>query len=380
MIGMKRNQMMKSDATHAPAFHPLPSRGEMYRAVSTRDPEFDGVFYTGVKTTGIFCRPTCPAKKPRLENVEFFASVRDALCAGYRACLRCTPLSVGGPRPEWLARVQAEVERVKAERLHDADLRRLGVDPSTARRYFLKHHGMTFHAYHRARRLGLALRAIRRGGRTTEVQMSAGYQSKSGFEEAFVKIFGEAPKNPVSAACLHARWLDTPLGGMLAIASETGLCLLEFVDRRALQTELEDMRRRTKAFIAPGNNEHLEATAREMEEYFAGKRTSFSLTLEPSGSEFQRKVWSRLCEIPYGAVRSYAQLAKDAGNAKASRAVGLANGSNCLAIVIPCHRVIRSDGTLCGYGGGVHRKQWLLDHERGHSGLSKEDGLLFKGA
>lgn len=352
----------------------LPPRREMYRAVVERDASYDGIFYTGVKTTGIFCRPTCTARKPLAENVEFFATARDALSAGYRACKRCKPLSKGEPEPEWLPSLTAEVERTPTRRLRDADLRGLGVDPSTARRYFLKHHGMTFHAYHRARRMGLALRAIRQGGRPTEVQMKTGYQSKSGFDAAMKKILGNPDSGSphTKTTGLLARWLETPLGGMLAVASDDGLCMLEFVDRRALETELAALRKRLGANVVPGDCPCLEETATQLGEYFAGTRRDFDLKLDLSGSEFQKKIWALLARIPHGRVSTYVAIAKQAGNPNGSRAVGLANGRNQIAIVIPCHRVIRADGTLCGYGGGIHRKQWLLDHERRIAGTHDE--------
>ncbi|MBC7772541.1 MAG: bifunctional transcriptional activator/DNA repair protein Ada [Pyrinomonadaceae bacterium] len=352
----------------------LPSREEMYRAIVARDATYEGVFYTAVKTTGIFCRPTCTARKPLATNVEFFATAREALSAGYRACKRCRPLSNVEPEPDWLPALMAEAERAVTSRLHDFDLRRLGVDPSTARRYFLKHHGMTFHAYHRARRMGLALRAIRQGARPTEVQMKTGYQSRSGFDAAMKKILGTTDfgSHRSDHTCLLARWLDTPLGGMLAVASENGLCMLEFVDRRALETELAALRNRLGATIVPGDNPHLDRTANQLSEYFAGARRDFELKLDPTGSDFQKRIWSHLLKIPYAKVSSYAAIAKQAGTPKGSRAVGLANGRNQIAIVIPCHRVIRSDGALCGYGGGIERKQWLLDHEQKVAGTHQQ--------
>lgn len=350
----------------------------MYRAVIARDAAFDGVFYTGVKTTGIFCRPTCRSRKPLARNVEFFASARDALSAGYRACLRCKPLSSGEPEPAWLPRLAAESRRLVTRRMRDQDLRKLGVDPSTARRYFLKRHGMTFHAFHRAQRMGMALRDIRRGSRPMEVQMKSGYRSRSGFDAAMKKILGTPDAGPegVPPRNLLARWLETPLGGMLAVAGEEGLCLLEFVDRRALETELAALRKRLGCSIVPGEHACLAQMEGELSEYFAGTRREFGVALDLCGSDFQKRVWSRLLRIPYGRVSTYAAIAKEAGNAGASRAVGLANGRNQIAIVVPCHRVIRSDGSLCGYGGGIERKQWLLDHERRVAGT---EGSLFGG-
>lgn len=212
----------------------------------------------------------------------------------------------------------------------------------------------------------------------TRAATEAGYSSESGFREAFERLFGVTPAAAAAngraahaaggAACLSAAWLSTPLGPMLAIASENGLTLLEFVDRRSLATQIDAVRGRTGLAVVPARTPALEQTERELAEYFAGSRRDFSMPLDPQGTAFERAVWERLLAIPYGQVSSYGALAREVGRPGASRAIGRANGSNRLAIVIPCHRVIRSDGTLCGYGGGIERKQWLLDHEREHAG------------
>jgi AraC family transcriptional regulator of adaptative response/methylated-DNA-[protein]-cysteine methyltransferase len=151
---------------------------------------------------------------------------------------------------------------------------------------------------------------------------------------------------------------------MVAVAGDEGLELLEFVDRRALETEVAAMRRRVGAAIVPGEHPVLAATSRQLREYFEGTRHEFALPLRQRGSEFQLRVWGALCDIPYGETASYSEIAARVGSPAAVRAVGVTNGRNQIAIVVPCHRVIRSDGSLCGYGGGRWRKQWLLDHER----------------
>jgi AraC family transcriptional regulator of adaptative response/methylated-DNA-[protein]-cysteine methyltransferase len=342
----------------------LPPAPEMIRAFIGRDSTYDGLFYTGVKTTRIFCRPTCPAKKPKLENVEFFSDGKAAMFAGYRPCRRCRPLESGAKPPALVERLRRAVEAAPGGRIAEGDLRAMGIAPSTARRQFKKFFGMTFHAYHRASRMGLALRTVRAGSPVIEAQLDGGYESGSGFRAAFARLFGEPPAHAERADCFLARWLETPLGAMLALADDAGLHLLEFTDRRGLEREILQLRKRTRRAIVPGNNQHLELIARELEEYFAGSRTSFTVTLAPHGSPFQQQVWDELRRIPPGTTRSYGEMAVRLKNPKAIRAVGRANGSNSLAIVIPCHRVIRADGTLCGYAGGLRRKQWLLDHER----------------
>lgn len=361
----------------------LPSEARMYRALVERDSEFEGVFIAGVKTTGIFCRPTCPGKKPKRENVEFFPDTAAAIFAGYRACRRCLPLDAVKARPALVDSLMKLVERSKPERIGDADLRKLGIDPGTARRAFLKHCDMTFQAYQRARRMGEAFIELRGKGRAIarcekmntaaaeRAKANAGYESESGFRAAFAKVFGVTPAGASEKSRLVSKWMESPLGPMVAVANDDGLCLLEFCDRRALERELRDIRSRFDGAVVPGTNEHLESIERELKHYFTGKSLEFSTKVVIAGSPFQEKVWRALCEIPVGETRSYGQLAKKVGSPGGSRAIGKANGDNRLAIIVPCHRVIRSDGSVCGYGGGVWRKEWLLRHE----GAKQADSL-----
>lgn len=346
----------------------LPSVRTMYRALARRDAAYEGVFFTGVKTTGIFCRPTCRARKPKPENVEFFPNVSEALHGGYRPCRLCRPMDATTPVPPLVERLRRAVEAAPEGRVSDKDLAALGVDPSTARRRFQAYHGMTFHAYQRARRMGLALREVRAGRAVIDVQLDRGYESPSGFRAAFARVFGRAPRGAGATACLYARRIGTPLGTMLALADDAGLRLLEFVDRRGLERELLGLRRRLKCAVVPGPHAVLDAVAAQLARYFSGEALTFDLPLAPVGSAFQRRVWAELGRIPPGRTRSYAEMAQRLGIPKGPRAVGRANGSNLLAIVIPCHRVIQADGTLCGYAGGLWRKQRLLDHERRHAG------------
>jgi len=354
------------DMATAPVTPPLPTRRTMYRALSRRDAAYEGVFYTCVKTTGIFCRPTCKAKRPRLENVEFCPTVTEALHAGFRPCRLCRPMDSGKPVPSLVEKLRRAAEAAPDGRVSDKDLAAMGVDASTARRQFKAYHGMTFHAYQRARRMGLALRDVKSGKPVAEVQATRGYESTSGFREAFARVFGAPPRGAKAAAVLLARRIETPLGTMLALADDTGLRLLEFVDRRGLERELVLLRQRLKTAIVPGQHAHLDTIAAQLAEYFAGHRLDFDVPFTPVGSEFQRRVWAELRRIAPGRTRSYAEMARLLGIPKGPRAVGRANGSNMLALVIPCHRVINADGSLCGYAGGLWRKQRLLEHERKH--------------
>jgi AraC family transcriptional regulator, regulatory protein of adaptative response / methylated-DNA-[protein]-cysteine methyltransferase len=346
----------------------LPPRAEMERAFLGSDASYDGIFFTGVRTTGVFCRPSCPARKPRPEHVEFFATVREAMFAGYRPCRRCHPATPPGTAPEWVTRLLQEVEVDPARRLHDEDLRQLGVDPARARRYFLEHYGMTFHAYCRGRRLSGALRQLRSGEPLDDVALGTGWESHSGFREAFTRVFGSAPgaaRTAVDAVVMTT--IDTPLGPMVAGATDAGLCLLEFTDRRMLEAQMRRLQKLVKQPLVPGDHPHLQQTRDELVRYFDRALTTFTVPLVFRGTPFEERVWRELCRIPYGETRSYAELATSVGSAGAQRAVGRANGMNRIAIVIPCHRVVNSDGQLGGYGGGLWRKHWLV-------ALEKSDG------
>ncbi len=343
----------------------LPPAEVMYKALLERDSSFEGIFWVGVKTTGIFCRPTCAARKPREENVEFFAAPQEALYAGYRPCTRCRPLELIKSAPEPVQRLCEIVDKSPSGKITSRELRDMGIDPSTARRQFRKYFGMTFQAYHRARRMGVALKEIRAGETVIGAQIDQGFDSASGFFEAFKQVFGNAPSRADAVRCLYTRWLETPLGAMLAVAGDDGLYLLEFVDRRGLEKEISDLRHRTGMAIVPGNNPHLEQISRELKDYFDSKASlTLAVPLVIIGSPFEKEVWAALQTIPPGETRSYTELAQQVGKPKGMRAVGQANGRNRLALVIPCHRVIRADGNLCGYGGQVWRKKWLLEHER----------------
>jgi AraC family transcriptional regulator of adaptative response/methylated-DNA-[protein]-cysteine methyltransferase len=255
------------------------------------------------------------------------------------------------------------VEREPERRWRAADLDALHVDASTARRQFRKRFGMTFVAYARARRLGAAFKALRAGERVIAAQLDAGYESGSGFRDAFAKLLGASPASR-SARALFAAWLDTPLGPMIAVADDDALYLLEFADRRGLARQIARLRDRARAGIAPGRTAPIAQIEAELAAYFEGRSMGFATPLARLGSPFQCAVWEALLAIPPGRTQSYADLACVIGRPQAVRAAAQANGANPFAIVVPCHRVIAADGALCGYGGGLARKRWLLDHER----------------
>ncbi|NOT00544.1 MAG: bifunctional transcriptional activator/DNA repair protein Ada [Phycisphaerales bacterium] len=337
---------------------------EMLRAMRERDTSYDGVFFTCVKTTGIFCRPSCSARKPLERNVEFKTSVQECLLAGYRPCLRCRPLAAGRDAPEWLDRVLKRIESAPNERITDADLAAIDVSPHAARRYFKRRFGLSFQAYHRARRMGLALQHIQSGGSDAEAACDHGYESLSGFREAFQKTFGATPVKSRELTRVLTRTIDSPIGPLVACATDDAVCLLDFADRRGLQRQIQTLNKRLHAAIAPGVNDVLRRLETEILEYFACERSTFTVPLHRPGTPFQTRVWNKLAAIPYGRTQSYEQVAESIGQPRAQRAVGRACGDNPIAIVVPCHRVVRRDGSLSGYGGGLWRKQFLLELER----------------
>ena len=305
---------------------------------ATENPRF-----VGVRATGVFCRSGCPTLPRAAGGADSFGTVREALFAGFRPCGRCEPAGVAGDLPDWAALLLAKVEAEPGRRLSGRDLRGLGIDPARASRFFQKTYGVTFQAYCRARRLSASLQEIRRGGR--------------GSSDGIV-----------------ASWIESPIGPLVAGATAQGVCLLEFTERRMLEAQFTTLRRKFRCAIVPGSNAHLARLEMELAEYFRGQRHRFTVALDFPGTEFQRRVWEELLRIPYGATTTYKDLARTLGAPRAFRAVGHANGLNRVAIVIPCHRVVGHDGKLGGYGGGLWRKQRLLELESGQGRLDKVEG------
>ena len=339
----------------------------MYKALVDKDVAYEGTFVAAVKTTGVFCRPTCTARKPKRENVEFFKATKDALAKGYRPCKVCRPLERLGKTPDYVKNVLDELSADPSTKFRDRDLVERGIEPSKIRRWFLKNHGVTFHAYQRMYRINTAFKKIREGESVTSVAFDSGYESLSGFNESFKSVFGVAPSNSKEKQVINITRLETPLGTMFACATEQGICLLEFTDRKMLETEFKTLAKRLNANIIQGDNQHFGVLKKELEEYFDGSRKEFTVPLFTPGTEFQQSVWMLLQTIPYGTTRSYKQQAIALNRPEAIRAVANANGMNRISIVVPCHRVIGEDGGLTGYGGGLWRKKWLLDFEKSNS-------------
>ena len=352
----------------------LPDNDALYAALIARDPAYDGIAYVGVTTTGIFCRLSCPARKPRRENSVFYPSVAECLDAGYRPCLRCRPLAAfgaadpiirsaltaleadrrGGPRDR--RPVEADDDRGQGL-LGDPDGEREQVDGEDVDRWELSVHTEVFDD-----------EVV--DPRFIEAQQAGGFDSGSGFRAAFTRVLGRPPASFSSEETLRADWIESPIGAMVAVADRTHLHLLEFFDRRALPTELNALQHKLRRSIGFGRFEPTDQIESELARYFDGEPDPFETPLKWHGSEFTRTVWTALRRIPPGETRSYADIARDVGRPSAVRAVARANGANQLALIVPCHRVIGSDGSLTGYGGGLWRKQWLIDHERRLRGAS----------
>lgn len=336
----------------------------MYKALLDKDRSFEGLFVAGIKTTGIFCRPSCTARKPNRENVEYFETPKDAMAGGYRPCKICCPLKLSGENTDEVNSLLNEIEINPSVKISDFDLYKRGIEPNRIRRWFLKNHGMTFQAYQRLMRINNAFGKIKEGNKVIEAAFDNGYDSLSGFNYSFKKAVSANPKDSLVRNKLTFTRFTSPLGPMMSVASGEGICLLEFTDRRMLETELKQIQNHFKSTILPGKSEFFEPLKMQLDEYFNGKRKTFDIPLVTPGTEFQNKVWSILKTIPYGDTRSYKKQAEILGNAKAVRAVANANGDNRISILIPCHRVIGENGKLTGYGGGLWRKQWLLNLEK----------------
>jgi AraC family transcriptional regulator of adaptative response/methylated-DNA-[protein]-cysteine methyltransferase len=341
----------------------LPDADTMYRALVQKDSTFEGIFVAAITSTGIFCRPTCAARKPKKQNVEFFASASEARSKGYRPCKLCRPLELYGDPPDWLKLLLQEIEQEPGIRLTDADLRQRKIEPARIRRWFNKYHGMTFQTFQRARRINMAYTGIKNEAQVTPAAFAAGYDSLSGFNSAFRKQTGFVPSDSNNGTIITIQRILTPLGPMLAGALDEGICLLEFTGSNMPDALDNEPKKHQTAGFVQGNHPHLAELQQQLQEYFEGKRKNFDIPLYMVGTSFQKNAWQALLQIPYGETRSYKEQARMIGNEKAVRAVARANAVNRMAVIIPCHRVIASDGSLAGFGAGIWRKRYLLELE-----------------
>ncbi len=331
-----------------------------FAAFDARDRAMDGRFVGAVRTTGIYCKPSCPARRPLRDNVEFFADGAAAAAAGYRACLRCRPDDVA--RDE--AAILAAIAAIKAsdEPLALADIAaRAGYSPSHFQRLFTRHTGLSPAAYARALRTERARTALSEGGRVTDAIYAAGYSGPSRFYAATDGALGMAPSAWArGGAGVTIRWavVPTSLGQMLVAATGKGVCRLAFDEG------VEALARRfPNATLVAGDAAFDRLVADVVASVEAPGEDNRHIPLDVRGTAFQEACWAALRAIPPGETRTYADIAAAAGNARAVRAAGTANGANNVAVLIPCHRVIRSDGGLGGYAYGLDRKRTLLDRE-----------------
>lgn len=342
----------------------LPNHDTLYKALLARDASYDGQVYVCVSSTGVFCRLTCPARKPKQENCTFFGTVGECIEAGYRACKRCHPLEPMALADPAIAALLAALDERPVYRWRESDIEQMGFDLSTVRRSFKRQFGMTFLEMARQRRLRNGFEQLAGGGAVIESQLEAGFESASAFRAAFLKLLGKAPGTLSTEPLLFADWVPTPLGDMVSVSSKSQLHLTEFIDRKALPKELERLYVFAKGRLGLGQTEPAVQIKEELITFFDGSSSEFQTPLAYHGSEFSGAVWDALREIPAGTTRSYSDIAASIGRPSAVRAVARANGANQIALVIPCHRVIGADGSLTGYGGGLWRKQKLLEIER----------------
>lgn len=329
-----------------------------FAAFDARDRSQDGRFVGAVKTTGIYCKPSCPARRPRRENVEFFADGTAARAAGYRPCLRCRPDEVGRDA-EAVAKARALLEGEEPPRL-EALAAAVGYAPHHFQRLFTRHVGVSPAAYVRSVKAARVREALAGGERITNAIYDAGYSGPSRFYADAPQAFGMAPgawRNGGAGVTIRWAIAETVLGAMLVAATEKGICRLSFDE-----DEADLAGRFPKARLVPGGD----AMRTLVEGAVAAVETPSSmpdLPLDVAGTAFQQAVWAELRRIPAGETRSYAEIAKAVGKPAAVRAAGTANGQNRVAVLIPCHRVIRGDGSLGGYAYGLDRKAELLKRE-----------------
>ncbi|WP_395613531.1 bifunctional DNA-binding transcriptional regulator/O6-methylguanine-DNA methyltransferase Ada [Allosphingosinicella sp.] len=333
---------------------------EAYAAFERRDRSWDGRVIGAVKTTGIYCRPSCPARRPKRENVEFFTSATAARAAGYRACLRCEPDEVNREEvalARAFALLAAAEEAPSLEELAAA----VGYSPHHFHRLFKRATGVTPAAYARNLRAKRAEDALAGEGRIIDAIYDAGYSGPGRFYADAEKRLGMTPsawRDGGRGAVIRWATAETDLGTMLVAATEKGICRLSFDEDESVLA-----RRFPKAEIAHGGPDMAELVRRTVAAVNAPEKPH-DLPLDVHGTAFQEAVWRELTRIPPGETRTYAQIAAAVGRPAAVRAAGTANGDNNVAVLIPCHRVIRTDGTLGGYAYGLERKAALLRREK----------------
>ncbi len=340
--------------------------GGFWTAVLARDARHDGEFVFAVATTGVYCRPSCPARRPRRENVTFFARPEHAEHAGFRACLRCRPRAASGnPQSEFAKEVCRFIEQHLDETV---TLQRLGKafrqSPFHLQRRFKAALGITPREYADACRMRQLKRNLQAGDNVTRAMYDAGYGSSSRLYEKTASQLGMTPdryRRGAIAAKLRYVISDSPLGRMLVAATDRGVCAIQF--GRGDGELIEGLKREFPFAVRKADESGLQVWVEAVLGRITGQELNAALPLDIRATAFQRKVWSYLQSIPFGATRSYAQVAKAIGQPTACRAVARACATNPVAVAIPCHRVVREDGNISGYRWGVERKKALLKIE-----------------
>jgi len=340
---------------------------ERWQAVLARDGSQDGKFVFAVTSTGVYCRPSCPSRRPRRENVSFFRQPDEAEAAGYRACLRCRPKAANGNGQT--STVRAICRYIEQHLDEPVTLARLSeefrLSPFHLQRRFKAVLGITPRAYADSCRMKQLKSNLRAGHSVTRAMYDAGYSSSSRLYERTASQLGMTPdkyRRGAIAAPIRYTFADSPLGRMLVAATEKGICAIQFADS---DDELEQGLRHEFPFaIRRRDDRTMQGWKQRLLRHLQGKNLDKSLPLDIQATAFQRKVWSYLQSIPFGATRSYAAVAKGIGRPSATRAVARACATNPVAVAIPCHRVVRASGEMGGYRWGIERKQLLLEIER----------------
>ena len=338
-----------------------------WQIVQTRNREFDNVFFFGVRSTGIYCKPSCASRRPKRENTLFFDTCGEAEIAGFRACLRCRPQTENAPNPnaELIVKACELIEsKVDGEMSLEFLAAELNVSPSHLQRTFKNALGVSPKEFADARRLNKFKKQVRQTDVTTAMYESGFGSSRALYEKATENLGMTPATYRKGGKGIRIRFVtaDCSLGKMLVAATEKGVCAVAFGETSAeLETNLTD--EFPAAEIQPDEGD-LQPFVRAIVEYLDGSRKTLDLPLDLQATAFQLKVWAQLRRIPYGETRSYKQIAESLGNAKAVRAVARACAGNPVALINPCHRVIGADGNLSGYAWGINRKKQLLDLEQ----------------
>jgi len=332
--------------------------------VLARDARQDGCFVFAVRTTGIYCRPSCPSRRPRRDSVEFFPTTQEAERAGYRACLRCKPTQAS-EQARYVLHARRLLDNAEGSLTLAQLSKRVGISPFHLQRIFKRATGLSPREYQLARRVQQIKAGLRKGEDVTTALYEAGFSSPSRLYENSNQQFGMTPgtyRRGGAGINITFGVAPSPLGRMLIAATERGLCAVRFGDSAA---ELErELRSEFHAADLHRDDAALRRYIEPLMTSLRGDNTIIDLPLDIRATAFQTKVWDALRRIPKGETRSYAQVAREIGEPRAVRAVAHACASNPVAVVVPCHRVVRSDGDLAGYRWGSERKKKLLEAER----------------